>query len=432
MASILTTLGKATQQKGVFGSVNNAPIYLQFVPGVVVDVATHPSALKAHGHITNINSIIALPHIQEGPKKTRATVDNDDRYYPLMRGVVDVPTKGDPVLLCSIGGIQYYLGPLNTQNNPNFNLDNLFQYDTTVIGNGTPYGQEIASENNRTLARGESLNFKKVENRRLAKIPNEELDNGVSYNETYGDLMLEGRHGNSLRMGSRDVNPYIIISNSRPGKAVRESFGDGSLISITKDGTLAQHYGNYKRVISSEQDENSTEDPKTTWEVEEVFGFTLASDYVSTDEEPPNRYMGDLISSINGGQDTDELIYNYSGNQILFSSDRLTLNSKLDDIFLSSNKDIHVGAKENVTISTAKDLIIESEKTHLGDPNKKEMDNMVLGSKVQEALNGIIGLIKEIQITTQLGPQSPMPLPSESSVTTMIDDIISKKHFIEK
>ena len=75
---------------------------------------------------------------------------------------------------------------------------------------------------------------------------------------------------------------------------------------------------------------------------------------------------------------------------------------------------------------------IESEKTHLGDPNKKEMDNMVLGSKVQEALNGIIDLIKEIKINTQIGPQSPMPLPSESSVKSIIDSIISNKHFIEK
>tara|TARA_Y100000356_G_scaffold127676_1_gene126832 strand:- start:42 stop:776 length:735 start_codon:yes stop_codon:yes gene_type:complete len=244
--------------------------------------------------------------------------------------------------------------------------------------------------------------------------------------------MLEGRHGNSIRMGSRDVNPYIMISNFRQGQQIRESLGDGSLISITKDGTLAQHYGNYKKVLSSEADPDSTEDPDTTFEVEEVFGFTLASDYVATDEEPPARLMGSLISSINGDQDATELIYNYSGNQILFSSDRLTLNSKLDDIYLSSNKDIHIGSKENVTISTAKDLIIESERTHLGDPNKKEMDNMVLGSKVQEALNGIIDLIKEIKINTQLGPQSPMPLPSESSVKTIIDSIISNKHFIEK
>ena len=83
-------------------------------------------------------------------------------------------------------------------------------------------------------------------------------------------------------------------------------------------------------------------------------------------------------------------------------------------------------------VKAAKDLIIESEKTHLGDPNKKEMDNMVLGSVVQEALNGIIDLIKEITINTQLGPQSPMPLPSESTVKEKIKAILSKKHFIEK
>jgi len=427
MASIITTLGKTTSQKGVFGSTNNTPIYLQFVPGVVIEVATHPSALRAGGSFANINSIIALPHVQEGTKKTRANVDNNDRYIPLMRGMVDVPTKGDPVLLCSIGGINYYLGPLNTQGNPNFNKDNLFRFETTTVGD-----KEKDSETNAKLAKGESLNFKKIELRRLAKIPNEELDNPQSYNETYGDLMLEGRHGNSLRIGSRDINPYIMISNGRQGQAIKESLADGSLISITKDGTLAQHYGDYTKVLSSEEDPNSIEDPNTTFEIEEVFGFTLASDYVATDEEPPARLMGSLISSVNGDQDTTELIYNYSGNQILFSSDRLTLNSKLDDIYLSSNKDIHIGSKENVTISTAKDLIIESEKTHLGDPNKKEMDKMVLGSKVQEALNGIIDLIKEVKINTQLGPQSPMPLPSESSVKTIIDSIVSNKHFIEK
>ena len=38
--------------------------------------------------------------------------------------MVDVPTKGDPVLLCTMGGINYYLGPLNTAGNPNFNMDN--------------------------------------------------------------------------------------------------------------------------------------------------------------------------------------------------------------------------------------------------------------------------------------------------------------------
>ena len=57
---------------------------------------------------------------------------------------------------------------------------------------------------------------------------------------------------------------------------------------------------------------------------------------------------------------------------------------------------------------------------------------MVLGEPLQEALNGIIDLIKEIQVNTQLGPQSPLPLPSEADVKTLIKNIVSNKHFIEK
>ena len=30
-----------------------------------------------------------------------------------------------------------------------------------------------------------------------------------------GDMIFEGRHGNSIRIGSRWVNPYIMISNGR-------------------------------------------------------------------------------------------------------------------------------------------------------------------------------------------------------------------------
>ena len=341
MASIFTT-SKNAKIKSTFGKGKFIPFYLQFVPGVVVEVVTHPTAFGSFNHFQNVNSILAVPHIQEGTKKSRANLNNDDRYVPLMRGIVDVPTKGDPVLLCEIAGIKYYLGPLNTGNNENFNEDSLYKAESTVIGDLKD------RETNATLAKGQSLNFKKMDLKRLSKIPNEELDNGTSYNETYGDLMLEGRHGNSLRVGSRDINPYIMLSNGRPFESIKESLADGSLISITHKGTLAQHYGNYKKALSEERDETEAD---TTFEIEEVFGFTLASDYNPPNTEPPVRLMGGLISSINNDQDTQQLIYDYDGNQILFNSDRLTLNSKLDDIYLSSNKDIHIGAKENVTIS---------------------------------------------------------------------------------
>ena len=422
MGSLFTT-SKNMKTKTNFGGNVTTPFYLQFVPGIVVDVITHPTAFNSYNQFQNINTIIALPHIQEGTKKTRSNLNNDDRYIPLMRGFVDVPTKGDPVLLCTIAGVKYYLGPLNTSNNPNFNKDTIFNPSSPSVGNLKK------KETNRTLAHGESLNFKKMELRRLAKIPNEELDKGTTYNETYGDLLLEGRHGNSIRIGSRDINPYMIISNGRPSQSIKESFADGTLISITEKGTLAQHFGDY---INQEPPDNPDDLNEVEPVYQEIFGFTLASDFVPVNEDPPARLMSALVSSVNNDQDVKELIYDYDKKQILFTSERITINSKLDDIYLSSNKDIHIGSKRHFTVSTAKDLIIESEKTYLGDPNKKTMDHMVYGKKVQDALNGIIDLIKEIKITTQLGPQSPMPLPSESSVKSIIDSIISNKHFIEE
>ena len=143
-----------------------------------------------------------------------------------------------------------------------------------------------------------------------------------------------------------------------------------------------------------------------------------------------------MVSSVNNDQSSEEIIYDYGKDdfqdQILFHSNRITLNTKLDDMFLSSNKDIHIGTKRHLTISTNQNFIVESEKTYLGDPNKKTMDNMVLGKKLQDVLKDIVSLFKELKTPTMMGPQMPMPLPSEQKVMTAIDNILSNKHFLEE
>ena len=126
MGSVFTT-SRNIKTKKPFGGYTNTPFYLQFVPGVVVDVITHPTAFNSYNKFENLGSIIALPHIQEGTKKKKSNLTDSDRYFPLMRGFVDVPAKGDPVLLCTIGGVKYYLGPLNTFNQPNWNKDTLYK-----------------------------------------------------------------------------------------------------------------------------------------------------------------------------------------------------------------------------------------------------------------------------------------------------------------
>ena len=61
------------------------------------------------------------------------------------------------------------------------------------------------------------------------------------------------------------------------------------------------------------------------------------------------------------------------------------------------------------------------------------MQPMVLGDMLKEVLNDIVNLVPSIVITTQLGPQSPMPQINADiqKITNKIESITSTKHNIE-
>ena len=427
MGSTFTTFA-GQKVKGFMGKEYSVPIYLQFVPGYCVEVVHSVESVGYKGDQT-INSIYAVSHIQNTTGKRRQqSYSEDNRYFPLLRNHGDVPTKGDPVLLCTIGKINYYLGPLNTINNsPTWNDDFNYKKELTMSNSDN-------STNTPRGLRGESLNFnKEVLYSRLQKIRKENLDYGTSFNEVTGDYLIEGRHGNSVRVGSRSNNPYIFISNERGVFNKFETLSDGSLISITSNGTLAEHFPSYVDIIDKE----------------EKFGFTLSSDGVEDNTYP----IGDIQSDLNNGADSDETIYQYgsvdtgeldengerifegtNANQILFHSDRITLNSKLDDIFVSSIKDIHIGSGRHLSISAPKSLNILSDNVNIGNKERaSEMQPMVLGDMLKEVLNDIVNLVPSIVITTQLGPQSPMPQINADiqKITNKIESITSTKHNIE-
>ena len=89
--------------KNIFSDSKPKQVWLQFVPGIVGDVVTNTESTsyeipdkKPSRRL--INSILAKPHYGAKWKRTSA-LDEEDRYYPMFRGMVDVPMKGDPVLL---------------------------------------------------------------------------------------------------------------------------------------------------------------------------------------------------------------------------------------------------------------------------------------------------------------------------------------------
>jgi len=391
--------------KGFAGKEYPVPFYLQFVAGYCAEVVHSEESLRYNGP-ESINSIIAIPHATDKVYKTRASAGEEYRYYPLLRTMNDVPSKGDPVLLCTIGKIKYYLGPLNTNaNSPTWNDDPSFRRELVLTN------QNIGQVSPRGL-RGESPNFnKELSYSRLTKKRKQELDYGNAVNETTGDTIIEGRHGNSLRVGSRSNNPYVFISNKRFPDNNLESIGDGSLISITSNGTLRQHFDNL-----FDEDGN-------------VIQFGLSSDSVENNTYP----IGDIYQDLNGVEDL-EGIYGYNNNQILFNSDRITLNTKLDDIFISSIKDIHIGAGRHISIGAFESLNILSSNVNIGNRERAfEMQPMVLGDTLKEVLTKIINLIPTITIPTSLGPQVPTPdiQTKVTEITTLIDSITSAYHNIE-
>jgi hypothetical protein len=403
--------------RGFAGKKYSVPFFLQFVPGYVVEVVHSEQNLRYNGQ-SSINTIIALPHYTDKVIKSRQTAGEKMRYYPLLRGIQDVPTKGDPVLLCTIGKINYYLGPLNTMNNsPTWNDDPLYTPEKVYRHNATGRGS-------RRGQKGESLNFNKNKSyKRLTKERKEDLDYGQVLNETTGDMLLEGRHGNSLRIGSRNNNPYLFISNNRSYLNDRESLADGSLISITSNGTLQQHFGGYEIPLASINENGrlvlDEENGRT------VFQFTLSSDTLQS----PNRNMGQTVSFVNNNQNVQDLIYGYDKNQMLFNSNRIILNSKTDDIYLSSIKDIHIGTGRHLTISTNENLLIESQKTFFG---KNAKEPMVKGKELLDLLKKIIDMFSEVKSPPGFSGGPLIPSPNLAKVKSDIDKFLSSKYFIDE
>ena len=402
---------------GFLGQKISSPVYFQFVPGKVVEVCTNKKSLRSYNNENNVGSIIAKPHIYDTLPPRNSQLGEAYRYWPLLRGFSDIPAKGDPVLLCTFGGKRYYLGPLNTDNQVNWNEDNLHK-DELVLDKTTE--TQILPEE---YVKGESRNFDKLNFARLTKPFNVQLDNNDGYNgrtinEGHGDFTLEGRHGNSIRIGSRNINPYIFISNGRAVAASREGLKDGSLISITQFGTLDEHFGKFNSPYRA---------------------FTFASDVAPT----AWRRMIDLYKTTNNTEHAESDIYDYSGNQILISSERLIFNSRRDDLYLSSIKDIYLGAGRSVNITSNENVVIESAGCYLGNPIKnnetREMEPMVLGNILLEIMNELLAALKGAQGICQ---GAPIPLaddtggpgtlmskivPIEQKLATML----SSYHYIE-
>ena len=397
----------------------NYEAFVQFIPGHVEEVITsrqHPLWAKMGQSDQLINAIKATPHhssiLTDNIFKSMAA----KWYRPLFRGLADVPTKSDQVLLCNFGGIDYYIGPLNTQNNDVKNIDHLYQNTSAREINGktmydeNPVFPKISLRPLGTPQDPIDLFGMGMPGDRIGKNANVDM---ARY--SIGDNLIKGRMGSSIRLGSRGSLPNVIISGGRDSASYRESIFDNSIFSMTSFGRLIDNFENI-----SKADKN--------------FSSIIPSN-------KPAVPGSDIIRKIPW--------FDSAHKQIYMSSDKITIASRGDkggNITLSSRENVLVGSRYNTFISTGGATIIESKNIYLGEKALPASEGaspsgepLVLGNELVALLEKMIEQIGKLFVGATIGGVSTTVDASGSpgwvqllQMKNQVKNIISDHHYIEK
>ncbi len=99
----------------------------------------------------------------------------------------------------------------------------------------------------------------------------------------------------------------------------------------------------------------------------------------------------------------------YQGNQVILTSDRVTLHSKNDAIFLFGKQAVSLSSPKTINLDATEKVLIFSPKIELGAKAETDGEPVVLGERLNEQLqiltNAILtaGILLKQASTTKLG-----------------------------
>ncbi|MBT4208608.1 hypothetical protein HOE22_09730 [Candidatus Woesearchaeota archaeon] len=337
----------------------------------------------------------------KGLNSTLPSVSKELPARPFFRGVHDSITKGDLVLFCILPHKKvYYIGPLNTFNNPNYSPNPSYSKEKQYRG----------LDHNVSLdEKGYSELFPKITTKPLSKTYSTNLDldfitenRGVLTNTTavefakFTDLVLEGRHGNSIRIGSRAVNPILNIHNNRLSNNT-EQLGQGSLISMMSAGSIEQNFLSNGFQLSV--DANRTK--------EDIFKINNGNDTINAENSYDYNY-----SKVNPDNSDDDRV---DFDQMIIFSDKITFDARspnAGDFTVSANRNINFGATKNFTLNNKGFSVINSGNIYIGKEAKNKAQPMVLGDELRILLLDIMNILQNSRALVQ---GVPIPLVNQQS-----------------
>lgn len=199
-----------------------------------------------------------------------------------------------------------------------------------------------------------------------------------------GDRIYQGRKGNGIRFGSTVTSHSNVSEWSSVGK-------NGDPITILVNGYI------------------TTDKKSLTPNIEEI-NKELSSIYMTSTQKIPLKpgalITNPVLSSI--------LPPNYTNPQIILNSDRITLNSKKDDIVLISSGFIELNTDSIINLNAGGYTHINSPKISLGTKKDGTIadEPLLLGNKTKDLLTQLMSIIEELSngLASAVSPPQGSPL----------------------
>ena len=269
------------------------------------------------------------------------------KNYPLVNEIVLLIKLPNKSSIANISGATtyYYFTPLSIWNHPEQNA----------------YPNPLVSQNSDS----QKSDYQQIEAGNTRKVSDEssEIDLNGASGGTFiengnihpilpfaGDNILEGRFGNSIRLGNTSKIDGSIKNNwSEEGE-------DGNPISIIRNG------------------QNPDLEPPGWVPTTEDINKDLSSIYLTSNQKIPIEISKFTTDSIKNKPEEPE---QYVSNQVILNSGRLVFNTNIDSILLSSQKSILLNSNEEIGLDATNTVTIVAPKINLGDLEAEQ--SLVLG-----------------------------------------------------
>jgi hypothetical protein len=230
-----------------------------------------------------------------------------------------------------------------------------------------------------------------------------------------GDIIYEGRWGNSIRLGSTVKNPFIPNKWSSVGN-------NGDPITILRNGQT-----------------NYSSDP---WVPEtENVNNDLSSIYLTSTQQIP-LFPASVNNSSFSKSTPPTNVIQYEGNQIILNSGRLVFNAKSDSILALANKSIQLSCGETLGVD-AKQISLTADKVYLGSSEGIEgtkIQPVVLGENLNFVLGDIAVFLQTLNIAFKSSVDSNgAPIvslqaiaPDAETLSNDILNIVNGKNLLSK